>query len=658
MAYQQNFIALPASNGGAGTTYTLTIGNWSGSTQPPLSDSPFETSEEADTDMFTPTRTQSGYIRMRSTDASTWRSFIPASVMDKPVTLTTGGTIVWQGYIQTGTYGMLFPANYEEIELPVICPISALESFDVDASRSAEMVTVGQLLNYIFSQLSGLSFTFYFHCYNVSTVNTWLGYKLSWRNFLSEEGNQLKARFTCLGLLQELCKFFGWTCRAKGQGIYFTCITDSARNSAVASYTLAQLASASSSSSASMKSATISNSAFASTDLNEEYIPGCKKVTVNSELNPYDVIMEIPYDDICRPHKYDTPALAQRWRNNIEDVTDVWLLYRASLSYENAQVAITSYTETGESSTEGRPMCYGRFIAFDGDTEDDKKKFSWTKCFECFISEDYGNRQSSTPLFTMESKAAVIVGDGVLFISGRSDGQSLSPLAQVDPNPLCTLKIGNLYWNGSAWTTTASTFYIEMKQNGIADTDTIFNNAEYDGMGIPITSPMTGKIYFAVHDIRRNTNWYNGYFPLMDFEIGFVRNGEEDELNDKAYTANGGNFPENVDVDTIFCTDKTNATGSTTFRCQAGYGFVYGGNQVIDTIPYGAASYKPEQHLADTIAAYGASVRRVLTLDLLTSAIGDIGPDYRVTLGGQQFYPVAISHQWRDNISTLKLMEI
>ena len=651
MAYTQNFVALD------GTTFTLNIGGVTPATPPKLSSEPIETQEDADTDMFMPVRTQSGYVRMMAEDNTTWRQFIPSSATAMPVTLYQGSTIRWQGYVQTGTYGTTYPAVYNEFELPLICGLSALDSFDVEVTGPADMVTLGQLLYYIFSKLTGLTYTFYFHASSSTDndIRTWLSYKLSWRNFLTENGVELTSRFTCLGLLQELCKFFGWTCRTSGAGVYFTAITDALRNQRWLSCPLAQLQAASPVfTPVTMKSLALTDAMFASTDHSEEYIPGVKKVTVSPELNPYDVIMEIPYDDICRPYKYDTPTRAERWRNEPTEPTEVWLLYRGVINYENAMIKITSYAEQQEGA--GIPMCYGRFAAFDDNTEDDKKKFNWNKCYECFISEDYGNRRSTTPLFSMESQGAVILGDGVLYISGRADYEDTE--ISEDHAGQCTLKIGDLYWNGTAWTSTASKFKLSMKDNGIENTDTIYNNADYDGMGIPITAPITGKIYFAVDDVFRNQNYWNGYFPLMDFKIGFVRNGEEDDLNDKEYTANGGSFPDDVNVDTIFSSDKTNTVNAKTFRCQAGYGLVYSGNVVADTIPFGTTQMKPEQHVADLIAAYGTTIRRSLQIDLWTNLTVGIGPDYKVSLESADFYPVAISHRWRDNITTLKIMQL
>ena len=339
MAYSQNFVSLD------GTTFTLNIGGVTPATSPKLSSEPIETQEDADTDMFMPVRTQSGYVRMMAEDNTTWRQFIPSSATAMPVTLYQGSTIRWQGYVQTGTYGTTYPAIYNEFELPLICGLSALDSFDVEVTGPADMVTLGQLLYYIFSKLTGLTYTFYFHA-SSSTENdirAWLGYKLSWRNFLTENGVELTSRFTCLGLLQELCKFFGWTCRTSGAGVYFTAITDGLRNQRWLSCPLAQLqASSPVFTAVAMNSLALTDAMFASTDHSEEYIPGVKKVTVSPELNPYDVIMEIPYDDICRPYKYDNPQSGVvRWKDDPLHTTDVWLLHRGAINYENAQEKIT-----------------------------------------------------------------------------------------------------------------------------------------------------------------------------------------------------------------------------------------------------------------------------------------------------------------------------
>lgn len=670
MAYTQNFAALD------GTVYTLTIDGVTVQTPPPLAADPMTTEEDADTDMFMPVRTQSGYVRLLSKDKTTWRAFIPASAVAEPVTLAQGNTIVWQGYVQTGTFGMPFPADFDVIELPLIDMLGVLDSFDVDVTGQPEMVTIGELLAYIFGKLSGLSVTVYFMTQTVSSINQWLQYSVTWRNFLNNEGSNLESRFSCLGVLQELCKFFGWSCRSMGAGIYFCSITDDHRNTRTLAYTLQELAAASGGTGAAMQTLTLADSDFTTTDHNEEYIPGIKKATVNSELNPYSVVSELPAEALFLEHKWDTPALVQRTKASYRKTWKAWVLAQTGISsYEDAEVTLSTYVESAD--TEHDAQCYGRLVIFDEDTDDEEKtKYNWTTAIECSHGYSHGSRVSSTPLFQIETKASHIISSGVLYINTtRCDlddaGKFIAALSTPLTYATCTLRIGTAatgykYWTGTQWDTTATTFQLPFGTEGINDRNANVSGAEYSGYGIAINQTLAGTIYFAVNDVWEGAYFvtpFNGYFPMINFEIGFIRAYEDKDLNDKNYTATGGTFPEAYDVDTIFSTDKLKTIASKTIRCRLGYGLLFSGTQVIDTIQYGGASsaeyLKPEQQTANLIAAYGSQVRRVLTVSLHTSTIGMlVGPAHRIVLGGVTFYPVAVSHRWWDDVTQLTLMSL
>jgi len=642
MAYQQSFKSLD------GTTYTLNIGGVTPATSPKLSSEPIETQEDADTDMFMPVRTQSGYVRMMAEDNTTWRAFIPSSATAMPVTLYQGSTIRWQGYVQTGTYGTTWPAIYEDFELPIVCGLSVLESFDVDVQGPGDMVTVGQLLAYIFGKLSGLTYKAYFHTGNPDTNPAWLQYKVLWRNFLDEDNGTLKPSYNCLEILEELCKFFGWSCRTHGDGIWFTSITDDERNDIVAVYTMQELEAGSLSTPETFTAITLADADFASNDHSEEWIPGCRSVAFNSELNQFDTIIEVPKDELLRAHRNDPPFRNEHWKD--EAANEAWIQYRGALNYENGLMKIKSFVE---SAVDGQPQCFGRLIIFDTDMNEPKLRYNWKLSIDAFRSEDYGSRQSSTPLIEIESKTVYFLSDGILYINGKTDND-------INGRATCVLKVGNQYWNGSAWTTTASTFMLYCDSEGIEDTRTSINETEYQGTGIPITTTMTGKIYFAINDVQPTvvlTVRLNGYFPLQDFEIGFVRRQQESEANELNYTATGGAFPEEVTVDSIFCTDKVKTEGDNTMRCEMGYGLLMSNTAVIDTIHYKSSYQKPEQHNANLIAAYGSTIRQVLTLQLWNSRVA-ASPKSVITFEGKQYFPVAISHQWRDGITEIKLMEI
>lgn len=674
MAYTQQFVSL------GNETFTLCIEGVTlptGATTPPLAADPFETDEDSDTDMFLPVRTQVGTISMVAMDASSWRSFIPVNATDKPVTLTDSqGTVVWQGYLQPDTYGTTFPATYEDVELPVIDILGTLESFDVDITGPSEMVSIGQLLAYIFGKLTGLTVSVAFHTASVSSFPGWLQYLVTWRNFLSEDGDELRSRFTCLGLLQELCKFFGWSCRSMGQTVYFTSITDDHCNTRTITYTLAQLATASGGTGAAMQWLTLTNGMFATNAHSEEFVAGIKKATVNSELNAYDILSEVPEKELYTNVKWNTPTLVYRKKARTSKTYKAWMLASQGISgYEDSGVVLSTYAEHTDGS-DANNQCFGRLVIFDEDAEDEEKtKYSWTVAIECFHGVAYGNRVSSTPLFQIETKASHIISNGVLYLnSTQCDLDDIGQFAEQRDYTYatCTLRIGTdasgyKYWNGSSWVSTATTFELHFGTDGILDKNANVAGAEYSGYGINVSQTLNGTIYFAVNDVFKGlvgpVATANGYFPLIGFEIGFIRAYEDTVLNDKNYIATGGAFPENYDVDTIFSTDKTKMVQQKQISCQLGYGLLFSDTQIIDTIPYGGDTsltyLKPEQHTADLIAAYGSQPRRVLTVDLRTSDIGhSVGPAHIIILGSQTFYPVAVGHRWRDDITTLTLMNL
>jgi hypothetical protein len=367
-------------------------------------------------------------------------------------------------------------------------------------------------------------------------------------------------------------------------------------------------------------------------------------------LNAFDTIIEVPKDELLKQHKNDSVTLGEHWKD--WDANECYYLYHGAVNYENALMKLKTYVEH-ESADDSEPQCFGKLAIFDAGMSDNKLRYNWTVSVDAFRSEDYGNRQSSTPLIEIESKAAYILSDGILFINGKTDNV-------WEGEAICVLKIGNQYWNGTAWTTTASTFRLKCDNQGIADTRTSITETEYDGTGIPITTTLTGKIYFAINDLALGivpTVPLNGYFPLQDFEIGFVRRQQDEEANDLNYTATGGVFPDEINVDSIFCTDKWKTEGNNTIRCEMGYGLLFSNTAVIDTIPYKNGYQKPEQHNANLIAAYGSTIRQVLTLQLWNSRVA-ASPKSVVTLGSKQYFPVAITHQWRDGIQEVKLMEI
>ena len=90
-----------------------------------------------------------------------------------------------------------------------------------------------------------------------------------------------------------------------------------------------------------------------------------------------------------------------------------------------------------------------------------------------------------------------------------------------------------------------------------------------------------------------------------------------------------------------------------------GYGLIMNANGTfMETVGYGGTSEHPEQHLANRVTAYWTQSRRSLKVDLRANAVPEITPVKKVTLDGTTGQPVAISNDWRNDTTTVTIMEL
>jgi hypothetical protein len=90
-----------------------------------------------------------------------------------------------------------------------------------------------------------------------------------------------------------------------------------------------------------------------------------------------------------------------------------------------------------------------------------------------------------------------------------------------------------------------------------------------------------------------------------------------------------------------------------------GYGLMLKGNgEYLKTAPYGGVQEIPEQHLANRVAAYGATSKRQFMLEVRQNAISQITPINKVSFESTSCQPVSIGHDWRDDLVQLKMIEL
>ena len=696
----------------------------------------FETQEDNDADMFKPVRCQTGTFRYIGTnDHDAWLSLIPSDAIDKRVVLQryigTSWVTMWQGYIQPQVFENEYPGlGTVEHDFAVQCPLSVLDTVDIDPNPNATpessriinnypTITFGQLLqNFVFNRVTSTGtankntrISYYYIQGTTAVTSDRLGLKVMWANFLDvDSNNNVVCKYTCKQVLEEFCKFFGYTCRMHGDCVYFTQPTGN--NVGFSRYSNLT----GSPDSFPRSTFNITDAMLCDTDDHEEIHPGIGKATVKSDINPLDNLVEIPYDELYDQYNIGIPSSPIIMRSVDWYEHNVYNQIRepdangGSLSYENDTVSLTCYmaNKPGIDTGAGDAKKYCRFFVYDdnevgGDLTtqeipDSKEAFSWRKCIELFHSYTYSGSNTQT-MFTISSKQVFVISDGFLYINFKchqvsawvTESENFFYPNRENPTEVKTycyakakLRIGTKYWNGSAWVENSpnTTFDLPFTSGGAKSNRSSYGGIsapQYSGYGIPVYDTMRGDMEFSIEDVPSyqvarlsfpEDPWkdINGFLPLMDFEIGFVRGTIEDtQHRGNEYTSNGGKFRDEVNVDLIWASDVEYGQGNYKRHMPAGLGYILNGStekpqEKIWSMNWttGNPDVIPEQYLSQLIANYGQTTHRLLQLNLRSSVLGDVTPMVNTSglESGVTMFPLAISHNWRDDITTLTLMQI
>ena len=164
-------------------------------------------------------------------------------------------------------------------------------------------------------------------------------------------------------------------------------------------------------------------------------------------------------------------------------------------------------------------------------------------------------------------------------------------------------------------------------------------------------------------------------FQIANFEVKFSRDTidiptsmsvvrsraiKEDRVTSKEYTAeNASRTISEWNADCIFASDN---------NMEYGYGLLMNANGTfMASAPYvaGTSAQHPEQHLANRVASYWSQSRRRMKADLQSQAtinnvtiLNAITSGVLLSLDGSTCHPIAISHDWRDDVTTVTMLEM
>ena len=675
----------------SGTDYEVRIGGSSGNVTLAGAANPISTGESNE-DVFAPVVTQSGYVRMVDMNDSLWRTIVPTSAVSRPVTLVkingSVETVMWVGYLAAENYGCDYLTRPQDHEFPLVCPLTVLESFDI-IPNDGDIVNFGWLLDYIFSKLDINWGNVYFQG---TDVMEWLKKKVMWSNFcdIDDDGN-VTGKYNCLEVLTEVCKFWGWSCRLHGTDIWFCSPDDSII--AGEGFTrmdiqgLAMIGAGGTPTTATISNSRLvmTNAMFASASNTEESHRGIKKATVTADINKQDYFVDVDYshiEDLYRSETVTQETLATDFYHFLKYYDPT-----ANKSYDMGDFILETHAVNSD--------YYSSFVIEEYFSGDISTKHNYNFETSLRMNGQYIqliDQEYRFPI-VIKSKSSYNFDHGVFVISGETFKKEVNVSeseykTRVGVGTLYVrLRIGDLYWTGSAWAAVPGDWervppfgipigvenppdpFSHEEPTGIGKIITNRNLTDpvdaYEGYGIPLTDAIGnrigGKITLEIYAVSQTWTNPGARFSLWfnSLKMSFARNTNYEEGNDKSsntYTASSNAvFTDTRDEQVIFATDNNN---------KLGWGIIMNpDNTYCTNVHYstgqGSSAERPEQHLANRMAAFGRKVRFFIKTQLRYDQTGDITPGHLVQeIYGDDAYPVSISHEWRDDRVDVDMIEV
>lgn len=662
--------------------------------------SPIVISEDDEKYAFHPVRLQSGEIKIVIDSTVDWRSMLPTSATDRPVVLRrTSGTyseVLWIGYIQPDAYDMEMMSPMQEISLPVFCRLSALEGQDISGQHGH----IGNFAELLQDILTNTGYTDYY--FTGIDIVEWLSKKVNYSLFyeFDDDNKVYRPKKDKLEILQEMCTFFGWSLRSQSERLYFLS-DDAAYANTGLSYIDSQelydiaLGNTVTPTIVSYDSLNISTVQFADDDYELNLVSGKKKVTVESDINPIDSLMNIS-SDMLEKYGKEYPIYYQYFRapTSLEQKKDLHVFttqrtVSPQITYDMGEVLLTANNGQG-SSAPYYVAPYG-FDAYKGNLST-KHNINMDWQLE-WIPDGKTIHGYSNPYFSITSKNHLSVFNGILSISanvamkyiGLNDDEDEYVAEDYVPrgNILVSVKVGDKYWNGlNSWVDSPVNFNIPIgSENSEPDEDgnikgkgeilsnrtitigsdnyVVKDKPEYTGYGIPVNTAIAGVVTISFHklDITPTQKFLGkNYVNISNIEIKFQNNVNQEVFNDtdvnKYIVENSDAFTDEEDIETMFASDKNNKYGIGLIMNADG---TYCSELSYDDGD-GVVQKHPEQVLAERVATFYSKAKRQIQMSIFRSQ--QLLPSTQlIEHDGTQYIQLSQEIDYQEEAITLNIIE-
>jgi hypothetical protein len=634
MAMTLSFVGLDGSG------HTVTIGKGSG--QLVGTPTPFVIQEDDNTDMMLPLRKKSGYINFLDT-SGIWQSLIPASSTDITVECDD-----FFGFVCPDTYGGRFLYRPAEFSLAVVCPLSVLSSFKLSYSAWTQP-TLGfeDLIGLIVGQLStetGVNFGYQWIDGNHANCPDFSHLKIQWEAlFDSDDDYAAAAKYNNEELLSHICEFLGVTCRCNSTTFVLVAVDTGTFSSVSASDFL-----------------------LADVESTEEVIQGYGIVKVKGSINE-ETLIDIPYSRITNQNLQLQGVTCHSWAYNGNGVV---VYFMRNISGTGEWGMIPQQYDFNDISYDSNGNDFKEIWIDNQATSIDNDPYG--KEWRCVI-ESINRRESNPSAFVLHNlneislftgKKKKFASGGYIEITGRShyfDRPSSGSSNFNDETPkinmVATLRIGDMWFNGTSWEQTPSNripYFCLWSDGGVlgkmvwasqSGAPASFFEAGYK---IPVIEGMGGVVEIGIGPCLA-IDGNKDYVYIESLNVIYHRDtGYRDKTSISRTASNSTPFADSKDVDTIFCQDSD--------QMKAGPELLVYDNARY----YGSQNGDTDlmQNLANRIAAIGSKSRHVINLNLRNSdPVAAVGPGDTVSYNSKTYYPLAISKDPGRGMTTVKLVE-
>ena len=172
---------------------------------------PFMTSTQQATDIFTPIRTSSGYVRVELDHVDDVDDLVGSAPLQRAVELTVDGVVRWRGFLACESFTQAWDVM-PSLELPVMSPMEAARGLTPSAELSAlGYINFAQFIVNMNAVLGNPFEKFFFPV--MSNPSTTLRYQFDMKNYAEATDKNTKHEVAdYYTIMEDICKLFGWQC--------------------------------------------------------------------------------------------------------------------------------------------------------------------------------------------------------------------------------------------------------------------------------------------------------------------------------------------------------------------------------------------------------------------------------------------------------------